>query len=1083
MTAAPYRLVPARLPPAAVPRLDPSQQAVVDHERGPLLVLAGPGTGKTTTLVEAVAARVQRGLRPEQVLVLTFSRKAADELRERIASRIGRTLSEPAAYTFHAFCSALVSAYGDGVPRLLSGPERLVRIRDLLAGDAAGEGSTTWPPALRDCLHTRGFAQEVADLLDRLRERALTADDLRSMARREGRDDWRAAADFFDEYTQVLRGRETDYAELVAEALRLLETDLTVLADVRDRYRAVFVDEYQDTDPAQERMLALLAGDGRDLVVVGDPDQSIYRFRGADVSCLLEFPARFPGGGRPAPVVSLAISRRAGRELLAASRSVARGLPAPGLSPDKLRVHRDLQAAPAAPGQVAVGLYGTEADEAVAIADLLRRAHLGRLEPGRRLPWSDMAVLVRSGLRSVPVLHRSLVAAGVPVVVASDELPVARDPAVAPLLLALRVADDVTALDPTTAMELLTSPLVGAGPAQLRRLGRALRAGDRAADAARRAADPGRLPVYPRPSPELIAEAVREPHRLAHLDDRVASGARRLVALLGSAAETLRLHRSAELALWELWDGSGWPRRLAAASQAGGQEGRAADRDLDAIGALFDAMARFEESRPHGGVRLLLAELEAQEIPPASRVEGVLGQGGVRLLTAHRAKGLEWDLVVVAGVQDGGWPDVRRRGSLLSADRLGRAGVEAPASPATLVVDERRLFYVAVTRARRHLFVTAVQSADDAGPRPSRFLEELGVDLPTPQAGPGELLSAPSLTGRLRRAAVDPGASDGLRAAAAGVLAQLGGSAGPAAVAQDHRPAVAAALPDHRPAVGAALPGAWWGLAEATSGTTPVRPRDQDVGLSASALAAFDRCPLRWFLEREVKAGAGSTAAQGFGSVLHALARLMSTDPAAEVEMLLDRVDTVWEALGLEAAWLGDQQRDKARAALGRLTSWLQANRRQHIGSEVSFGPVPAAGALLSGSVDRLDADAAGGLHVVDYKTAKNKPSAAEVTDDLQLGFYQLAGQAGAFDGVAGGSRVMGGAELVQLVDGLAGGRPSVQPQEALPPDGGAVADAVRRMVDGVVTETFPARPNSRCPKCPVRQACPAQEAGRQVVS
>jgi len=198
---------------------------------------------------------------------------------------------------------------------------------------------------------------------------------------------------------------------------------------------------------------------------------------------------------------------------------------------------------------------------------------------------------------------------------------------------------------------------------------------------------------------------------------------------------------------------------------------------------------------------------------------------------------------------------------------------------------------------------------------------------------------------------------------------------------------------------------------------------------------------------------------------------------------LLRRVDTVWDALSLEAAWLGDQQRGRARAALDRLAHWLHASRREHLGSEVRFGPVEAAGAALSGSVDRLDRDSAGHLHVVDYKTGRKKPSSAEVAVDPQLGFYQLAGQAGAFDHLAEPGTRVGGAELVQLVDGLSGGRPSVQSQDALPAGGGEVAQAVRRMVDAVVSETFPARPHKGCLKCPVRQACPAQDAGAQVVS
>src|SRR5215210_6673467 len=110
-----YRLVRSAAPPvdapgARPPRLDAAQQAVVDHRGGPLLVLAGPGTGKTTTLVESVVARVAAGLRPERVLVLTFSRKAAHELRDRITARLGRTTATPTASTFHAFCYALVRA-------------------------------------------------------------------------------------------------------------------------------------------------------------------------------------------------------------------------------------------------------------------------------------------------------------------------------------------------------------------------------------------------------------------------------------------------------------------------------------------------------------------------------------------------------------------------------------------------------------------------------------------------------------------------------------------------------------------------------------------------------------------------------------------------------------------------------------------------------------------------------------------------------------------------------------------------------------------------------------------------------------
>ena len=155
-----YRLVRHAVAAPAVPALDAEQRSVVAHAAGPLLVLAGPGTGKTTTLVEAVVARVEAGADPDRVLVLTFSRKAADELRERIAARVGRTVAEPAAYTFHGFCHAIVRRYAvtpaGQPPRLLSGAEREVRIRELLRGNAAGEGKTRWPSELAPALTLRG---------------------------------------------------------------------------------------------------------------------------------------------------------------------------------------------------------------------------------------------------------------------------------------------------------------------------------------------------------------------------------------------------------------------------------------------------------------------------------------------------------------------------------------------------------------------------------------------------------------------------------------------------------------------------------------------------------------------------------------------------------------------------------------------------------------------------------------------------------------------------------------------------------------------------------------------------------------
>ena len=1051
-----YRLDRTR--PAAAGRLvpDPAQQAVLDHAGGPLLVLAGPGTGKTTTLVEAVARRVEAGgLAPDEVLVLTFSRKAAGELRERITARLGTATAGPSAWTFHAFCYALVrehqpSGLWSDPLRLLSGPEQDVVLRDLLRGSL--DLGRPWPPQLRAALTTRGLAEEARALLSRAREVGLEPADLAVLAGQEGRADWAAMAAFFDEYLQVLDAQGAiDYAELVHRAVLLAERP-DVGAELRGRYRAVFVDEYQDTDPAQERLLQAVAGQGRDLVVVGDPDQAIYAFRGAEVRGLLEFPDRFrTAAGGEAPVVALSTCRRSGAELLEVSRRLASRIP---LLPSLLDL-RELTAGSPVVGTAEVHTHPSVGAEADAVADLLRREHLER-----GTPWSRMAVLVRSGARSVPLLRRVLTAAGVPLEVAGDEVPLGAEPAVAPLLLALRVVHDDSALTAEVARQLLLSPLGGADPGALRRLGRDLRELDRLAQ---RAADgPSRLPA---PSAELLREAVADPRHLITLDPQVARPAARLAALL--AAARAKLPEGPEAALWELWDGSPWPDRLEAASLAGGAAGRAADRDLDAVVALFSTVARAAERRT-GKVTAILDEIEAQQIPGDTLADTGVRGDAVRLLTAHRSKGLEWDVVVVCGVQEGVWPDLRRRSTVLESERLDRDGLREPSDRAQLLADERRLFYVACTRARRRLVVTAVDSPEDDGERPSRLLAETGLEVTRHLDRVARPLSIPSLVAALRRRAVDPDASPALRRAAAARLARL-------ALATDDAGQLLAP---------AASPDRWAGLLDTTESDTPLLGPDQPVRLSGTSLAGLEECPLRWFLEHEVHAESPTSTAMGFGGVLHALAHEVargSTPP--DLDVLMARLDTVWRQLAYDAPWQSAQQHDEAREALRRFLVWHAAERgRELVATEVPFTVgVPVAGTTveLRGFMDRVETDADGRVHVVDLKTGKTLPGRAEVERHAQLGTYQLAVQHGALDEHVPDA-VPGGAELVMLRLDDKGGGPKVPQQPALSEPW--VHDLLEKAVVRVLAESFPPTPQERCDRCAFRVCCPAQPDGRQVI-
>ena len=1069
-TSPAYRLVRLPGPDASVPRLDDAQRRVVEHAGGPLLVLAGPGTGKTTTIVEAVAERVtRRGVDPGRMLVLTFSRKAAAELRERIALRLDRTVREPLALTFHSYAYALVrreyALAGEPPPVLLPGPEQLLEVRRLLRGEAT-DGAQGWPERLRPAIGTQGFAAELRDFLLRAAERGLDGSGLAALGRLHDRDDWVAAGRFLDAYAarfDLAPVPAYDYAEIVRMASALLRRS-AIRARERDAYDVVLVDEYQDTDPAQEELLVQLAGDGRELVAVGDPDQSIYAFRGADVDAVRRFADRFRWpDGRPADVAALRACRRSGSVLVDASRRVAARLPVALGQQDAAasRAHRQLTVPEAAaPGRVQIVTAASAAQEAALIADTLRRAHLID-----GIDWAQMAVLVRSAVRQAPLLHRALSSAGVPVNVAGDELPLMFEPGTRPLLRLIGCAVRPESLDEQVAAELLTGPLGGTDALGLRRLRRILQA------AARAAGQP--------PAAEPLASALRDPRELVPAgwpDDVVAeageSGDRVPGTEMPAARKVTRLLEVARAAaedgtphevLWAVWEASGLGGQWQVASAGGGPRGAVADADLDAVVALFDAAARFTARLPQGSTRLFLDSLTGQEIAGDTLAQRAPRTDAVSVLTAHRAKGLEWDLVVVAGVQEGTWPDLRQRGSLLGMDELvdlaagrepaGPAGAEAAAATARLLAEERRLFYVAVTRARRELVVTAV-GAEDGEERPSRFLAELAGDaIETDHvAGAGRRwLSLPSLTAELRRSAADVALPGSVRQAAAHQLARLA-SAG----------------------VRGASPRQWYAL---TGMTAAGQLLPGKIQVSPSRVETFTRCGLRWLLEAAVGVRSPGTA-QGLGTVIHAAAALAAE--GADDGDVAKRVDELWRHLDFGSAWYSDRQRAQAEAMVMRFLDWHRRNPRELIAVEqqlrVSMGDI-----TITGQVDRLERDEDGTAIVVDLKTGTGRPSETELERHPQLGVYQLAVLLGAFEQF--GLSEPGGAELVQVGKAALKASVRVQAQQPLRSDSDPqwAATLVETVAAGMAGPVFRATANPGCRVCPVAASCPVDERGGQV--
>ncbi|MDQ3616327.1 MAG: ATP-dependent helicase [Actinomycetota bacterium] len=1056
-----YQLAYPRADKAAAPSLDEFQQRVVDHEGGPLLVLAGPGTGKTTTLVEAVVDRIEcRGALPESVLALTFSRKAAEQLRDRVTARLGRTMTTALSSTFHSFAYGMLRAHAPeelyAAPlRLLSAPQQDVVLRDLLREQT---GSPTWPDGLTQALETRGFAVEVHAVLARAREKGLDPEDLVRIGLEAHQPEWVAAGHFMEEYLRNLDFQSAvDYPNLIYRAVLMAESP-AMTALLRQQFSHVFVDEYQDTDPSQVRLLKAIAGDGRDLVAVGDPDQSIYAFRGAEIRGILDFPDQFrrPDGAR-ADVVPLRTTRRFGSRLLTVSRHVAGLIPTKGaIDAEMFQTFRT--PAPAenefGPGRVEVRLFDSDRAEAEHLADMLRRAHLED-----DIPWSEMAVLVRSGKSTIPGLRRSLMASGVPVEVAGDELPLVREPAVLPLLHALEAVVRLE-IDTDAAISLLMSPLGGLDAAEVRRLARDLRTEEKESALAE-----DRAPLT---SHELLRDALITPGHLLLRPGRPAAKAARLGRLLARAHAQLAEGATAEEVLWTLWDGTGWPRYLRAVVEKGGPGARTAHRDLDSLCALFDVAARAEEQRGHTSVRTFLDELTAQEIPADTLAERGVRGDSVRLLTAHRSKGLEWRLVVVAGVQEGAWPDLRRRATLLQADRLGSGGMLPPTTTSSLVADERRLFYVACTRAKQRLVVTAVRSPEEDGEQPSRFLDDLAVPASMSRGRPRRPLSLAGLVADLRRTVSDPTTPEGLRRAAARRLARLAkeGSHG------------ARLVP-------AADPVNWWGTRSRSRSDRPVRTAQEPLTLSASALDGLLTCPVRWFLEREAGGASVSTVSQGFGLVVHALADRVGKGEVTDVEDLLGYVDKVWDQLVFDTPWAREKQRVEVEKVIRRFVGWhnrpgartvVATEQRLRATVQLPDGETVA----LYGFADRLELDERGDVVVVDFKTGKTKPAEQSLPENPQLGLYQLAVDNGAVDELVQAGTRSGGAELVQLRHD-AKGLPKVQQQKPQPRDEQGRTPVELQLMsatDVVRSEAFVARENAYCERCDFATICPVKGSG-----
>jgi DNA helicase-2/ATP-dependent DNA helicase PcrA len=672
---------------------EPQRRAVLCTE-GPLLVLAGPGSGKTRVITRRIAWLIECGIPPWQILALTFTNKAAAEMRERVAGLLGEGAVSRGltVTTFHALCARLLRRYADhaGLPpdfAIMDTADQAAVMKKAIA--EAGLSTSNFPPrsvlarisaAKNDLVDAEAFAAAAGDFSSRTTARLYRAYD-RAMRRAGG----------------------VDFDDLLLLTARLLRTDGAVRDACRGRWRYLLIDEYQDTNRAQFVIASLLAGrrgepgDGAEdsaaagggrpnICVVGDPDQSIYAWRGADISNILQFEEQYPG----ATVIPLGENFRSTRPILAAADALIRH--------NTRRKHKDLFTARAGGEKVEVVHCHDEHHEAAVVLDWLRER---RSEGDDGPAWKDMAVFYRTNALS-RVMEDALRGAGVPYRIVRGTAFYQREEirhAIAYLRVVANPADAVS------MARIINTPARGIGDATWARIeGAAADLGLSATDALRRAASGGVPDLGPRAQAAVRKFAAMldgwtgagtfmgadAPGSLADLVGRVVreSGLEAMYRAGGTEADRERLENLDELV-----------------SSAADFE--AAYEPLEDPGADFDPAAT-------AGAPALLTLLRAylEQVTLVADADAVdPDAGAVTLMTLHAAKGLEFGCVAIIGLEEGCLPHVR--------------AAESPGD----VEEERRLLFVGITRAMRRLLITSARyrTTRGIGERtiPSRFLGEL----------------------------------------------------------------------------------------------------------------------------------------------------------------------------------------------------------------------------------------------------------------------------------------------------------------------------------------------------------------------
>lgn len=1014
-------------PSAAQPTLlDRQQRAVVEHAQGPMLVLGGPGTGKTTALVERFVA-LARATTPDRVLLLVPNRaqKIAlqDLLTERLLGDQGlAALVEVPVYTWHGLAYHLVTRHYKRLgypapPVLLTSPEQWGDIREALAR----EPEVNWPH-YAPLLGSAGFVDEIVDFCIRAEQRLLDDDQLRALV--AAKPEFAEVVRFFTKHRRHLRaGSRVDYPTLLEDATWLLANHDDVRAQLEERFTHVLVDEGQELALVQQRMLSFLAGGsgGRSLVVAADPDSAIEAFRGAEPGWLASFEQVFGAHD----TVVLPTSYRLGEHLGGAALSfIARSGQAD---------HRPQRFAGAS--ELEVRRFANLAAELDAVARALRLAHLRE-----GIAYEDMAVLLTMPAAMLPPLERALRALEVPYSISVPDRPLEREPAVRSFRDLARVAFDRSG---EALADLLRSPLSGLDDRAVRTLERAARLEEIPLDE-----------VLDRPPSRLAPEIAARLEHLRELRDALAA----------------KQHERADEAFWAVWERAAHYRELEQRALADLND--PANRELDALIAFARALGRFVERRRGTGTlpeylqAIARADFGADPWLPPERA-----RGGVQIMSFHAAKGRGWEVVAVCGCVDGAIPKGRRARGLFDPYFLDE---DSPVERARRAdAEDRRVFFVALTRAARRCIVTTSPGPTRHG-RPSRYLEELVGELPETEGTPGlPPLTFAEAAARHRRVLADTSAPAGARLAALGALARIC---------------------ELDPACSAAQPSEWWWRWDWTEGALPIRAQaggadgelpPGKLRTSYSRISKYDNCPLSYLYSVVLGLDPDTSHNMAFGSLIHQIFEDIEKEPTeqqkaagrrrltnreavmARYEELFRQIEDVFPTRVLAARF-----KREGEVMIERYIDFLEPGRAALV--EHGFS-VDLQGHRLTGRIDRVDVKG-NGVVVTDYKTSRTPLNYDQARESLQLAIYYLAVKQDPELRALGPPIDM---RLVYPGAPLSHGRIAVRCQR--PEEAEEALERLPVLIDGVLAEDFRPKPDADCTWCRFKPLCPLWPEGKEV--